>query len=146
MEKRKIYLGADHAGYKLKEELRFMLEKDGYIVSDVSPEYIPGDDYPKYAKQVANAVKKDNKALGLLVCGTGHGMEMTADRFKGIRAFVARSERDALLARQHNHANIIVLGGRITKTAQAKKIVRSWLKARPSTSARHIRRVKQIDS
>lgn len=122
-----------------------MLEEDGYDVKDFSLEYIPGDDYPQYAKEVAKAVQKKKGSLGLLVCGTGHGMEIAADRFKGVRAFVARSERDAILARQHNHANVLVLGGWITKGAKAKKIVRSWLKARPSTAARHIRRVKQID-
>lgn len=145
MAKKKIYIGADHAGFRLKEELRVMLERDGYDLKDFSVEYVPGDDYPKYAKQVAKAVQKDKQALGVLVCGTGHGMEMAADRFKRVRAFVARSERDAKLARQHNHANVIVLGGWVTKVAQAKKIVRAWLKARPSKAARHVRRVKQID-
>lgn len=146
MPKQKIHIGADHAGFRLKEELRVMLEEQGYQLHDVSPEYKPGDDYPAYAKAVARAVKKDKNALGVLVCGTGHGMEMAADRFKGVRAFVARTERDASLARQHNHANVIVLGGWITKPAAAKKILRSFLRAKPSKAARHVRRVKQLDS
>jgi ribose 5-phosphate isomerase B len=145
-QKEMIYLGADHAGFKLKEELRRLLEKEGYPIMDVSPKYVEGDDYPLYAKQVAARVQKDKNGLGLLVCGTGHGMEMAADRFKKVRAFVAHTAKDAKLAREHNHANVIVFGGWITKRDEAKKILRAWLKAKPSRAARHVRRVKQLDT
>lgn len=144
--KQQIFIGADHAGFPLKETLRLMLEKDGYDVEDISPVYTPHDDYPLSAKRVAKALQKKNGALGLLVCGTGHGMEMAANRFKGIRAFVARAEQDAILARQHNHANVIVFGGWVTKPALAKKMLCAWLKAKPSHAMRHLRRIKQLDT
>lgn len=141
-----FYLGADHAGFALKQELLDMLRHDGRAVKDLSPTYRAGDDYPQAAKRVAKEVRKDPRSLGVLVCGTGHGMEMAANRFKGIRAFVARTEEDAKLAREHNHANVIVFGGWVTKPAVAKKILRVWMKAKPSSAARHKRRVRELDT
>lgn len=140
-----LIFGADHAGYTLKEELIEACVELGYNGSDLSPELKKGDDYPAIAFQVAKAVAKQKDALGILICGTGNGMEITANRIKGIRAFVARSIDDAKLAREHNHANVIVFGGEVTKPALAKKILRAWLATKPSREARHVRRVKQID-
>ena len=95
MTKTNIYLGADHAGFKLNETLRKELEKQGVSVKDFSPTLVPADDYPIYARKVARAVQKDRESVGVLVCGTGHGMEMAADRFKRVRAFVARTDRSS---------------------------------------------------
>jgi len=138
-----LYLGADHAGFKLKEALKASL-KTGPV--DLSPAFVEGDDYPLAAKKVALAIQTDKDSLGILVCGTGHGMDIAANRFKGVRAIVARTEKDAKLAREHNHANVIVLGGWITKTPLAKKIIATFLKTKPSKEARHVRRVKQLDA
>ncbi|OIN90282.1 hypothetical protein AUJ42_03305 [Candidatus Collierbacteria bacterium CG1_02_44_10] len=141
-----FFLGADHVGFALKQQLLEALTQDGYHVKDFSPSYKEGDDYPKSAKRVAKALQKDPQALGVLVCGTGHGMEMAANRFKHIRAFVARTEEDAKLAREHNHANVIVFGGWVTKSPAAKKILHTWIKAKPSSAARHKRRIHALDT
>jgi ribose 5-phosphate isomerase B len=134
-----IYLGADHAGFALKEAIK------SQSMMDLSPVKIEGDDYPLAAKKVALAVLQDTNALGILFCGTGHGMDIAANRHHGIRAIVARTEKDAKLAREHNHVNILVLGGWVTKPALAKKIIATFLKTKPSKEKRHVRRVKQLD-
>ena len=142
-----LYLGADHAGFTLKEILKSRLTKQkSNVVVDVSPDLIEGDDYPLTAQKVASAIRHDPDAIGILVCGTGHGMDVAANRFRGVRAIVARTENDAKLAREHNHANVLVLGGRVTKPALAKKIVTVFLKTKPSKAERHARRVKQLDA
>lgn len=141
-----IYLGADHAGFALKETIKATLNKASVRVFDLSPALIKEDDYPLAAKKVALAVIDEPNALGILLCGTGHGMDIAANRFGGIRAIVARTTQDAQLAREHNHANILVMGGRITKPTAAKKIVATFLKTKPSKEKRHARRVKQLDT
>lgn len=141
-----LIFGADHAGYDLKEQLIEASMQLGYNGSDITPEPKAGDDYPPIALQVAQEVLADKNALGVLVCGTGNGMEIAANRAKGIRAFVARSVEDAELAREHNHANVIIFGGRVTKPALAIKILKAWLEAKPSRESRHLRRVKQLDN
>ncbi|MCE9586644.1 RpiB/LacA/LacB family sugar-phosphate isomerase [Candidatus Uhrbacteria bacterium] len=141
-----IYLGADHAGFKLKESLREALAKAKLVVCDLSPRLVKDDDYPLAAKKVALAILHEEGSLGVLVCGTGHGMDIAANRYKGVRAIVARSEQDAKLSREHNHANVLVLGGWVTKPALAKKIVMKFLKTKPSKVERHVRRVKQLDT
>lgn len=142
-----IYLGADHAGFTLKEMVKAQsVKRKAQSMIDLSPTMIEGDDYPLEARKVAMAVRNDPRALGILVCGTGHGMEIAANRISGVRAIVARTEQDAKLGREHNHANVLVLGGWITKPAMAKKIVDAFLKARPSKEKRHVRRVKQLDA
>ena len=139
--KSNLYLGADHAGFELKEKLKVSFK----TAMDLCPVKKEGDDYPLAAKRVALAVLADTNALGILICGTGHGMDIAANRLKGVRAIVARTPADAKLAREHNHANILVLGGWITKPAAAKKIVDTFLKTKPSKLERHVRRVKQLD-
>ncbi len=144
--KQTLYLGSDHAGFKLKEALKGQIDGKRYSVHDLSPRFEEGDDYPLPARKVSQAVLADDGAMGLLVCGTGHGMEIAANRFKGIRAVVLRDAKDAKLSREHNHANIMVLGGWITKPALAKKIVQMFLKTKPSNHPRHLRRIKQLDA
>lgn len=141
-----LYLGSDHAGFKLKEALKDAIDAKRYTIHDLSPRFEDGDDYPLPARKVSQAVLDDANGVGLLVCGTGHGMEIAANRFKGIRAVVLRDAKDAKLSREHNHANVMVLGGWVTKPAAAKKIVQQFLKTKPSTSARHLRRIKQLDA
>ncbi len=141
-----LYLGADHAGFALKEAVKADLWKRGYDPIDVSPTFVEGDDYPLAARKVAMAIQKDPSAFGILACGSGHGMDVAANRFRGVRAIVARTEKDAKLSREHNHANVLVLGGRETKLVLAKKIVTSFLKTKPSKAARHVRRVQQLDA
>jgi ribose 5-phosphate isomerase B len=144
-EKKRFILGADHAGFALKEALRRYLQEQKIRVEDASPIYKEDDDYPAVAKRVAKAVSRDLQAQGLLVCGSGFGMSMAANRIKGARAATARSSSEARLAREDTHANILALGSRVTPTAIAKKILDAWLAATPSKAERHLRRIKQLD-
>lgn len=140
-----IVLGADHAGFELKETLKKTLTKGGWEVEDLAPAFQEGDDYPLVAKQVAKRIIGDSTALGILVCGTGLGMDIAANRYKGVRATVVRTVEEAALSREHNHANVLILGGRVTGGAKAKAIVETWLKTPYSRAARHLRRVHLLD-
>ncbi len=144
--KQTIYLGADHAGFALKEILKKSLKKSVLRPVDLSPVLEHGDDYPPVARRAVLLMRKNPGSLGLLICGTGHGMEIAANRARGIRAIVARTEADAVLGREHNHANVLVLGGWVTKPAHAKKILARFLAAEPSKAGRHLRRVRQLDT
>ncbi len=144
-----IILGADHAGFELKEVLKKFLIEKGWDINDVSPNLIEGDDYPLIAKKVAQLVTSRSAqadgTLALLVCGSGMGMDIAANRVKGARAIVARNEEEARSSRRDDFANILVLGGRITNAARAKRILQAWLKTPPSKAIRHIRRVQELD-
>ncbi len=143
-KKRLLFLAADHAGFALKEALKQSLP-NSVEVHDLSPKLIEGDDYPAVAKLAAKAVLK-YKAEALLVCGTGLGMDIAANRLKGIRAVVVRTPKEAKLSREHNHANILILGGRLTKKKEAEAITKAWLRTPFSTESRHVRRIKQLDT
>ncbi len=139
-----ILLGADHAGFALKERVKKVLLEQNYQVYDLTPDFKDGDDYPPIAHALAKTVVESG-VEGVLVCGTGLGMDIAANRHHGVRATVVRSVNDAKLSREHNHANILILGGRITKPAEAEKILAVWLKTKPSREVRHLRRIKQLD-
>lgn len=143
-KKTTLYLAADHAGFELKEKIKAKFSEKHQIL-DLSPTFKEGDDYPLHAKRVALALQSDPTAIGILVCGTGHGMDIAANRYKGIRAVVARTIKDVELAREHNHANIVVLGGWITKPSAAYAMTQAFLSTKPSTAARHKRRVAELD-
>ena len=143
-QKPSLYLAADHAGHALKEKIKAKLSAKRQVL-DLSPDLDKDDDYPLHAKKVALALQNDPKALGILFCGSGHGMDIAANRFKGIRAIVARTTKDAALAREHNHANVLVLGGWGTKPALAQSIIETFLTTKPSPAARHKRRVAELD-
>ena len=144
-----ILLGADHAGYKLKEHLKTVLERRGYPVKDLTPKLKAGDDYPivakKLAKLIATSHKRQAPHFGVLVCGSGLGMDIAANRTKGVRAVVVRDVKEAKLSREHNQANVLVLGAWMTKPALAERLLDTWLKTKPSDAARHLRRIKQLD-
>lgn len=146
----KLYLGADHAGFDLKERLKRHLERRGFPIADLSPKRVAKDNYPKVAKQVAKRIAQSSKlqapSFGVLVCGTGLGMDIAANRTKKVRAVAVRSVKEAELSREHNHANVLVLGSWVMKPAEAERILDAWLKAKPSTATRHMRRVKQLDT
>lgn len=141
-----LLIGADHAGFNLKEILKKELIKKGFSIDDLSPELVPGDDYPPIAHAAIRKLQATSYQLpAILICGSGYGMDIVANRFKGIRAIVARTVEDAILSRQDDHSNILILGGRVTKPVRAKKIVDAWLKTKPSVAERHLRRIKEID-
>ena len=139
----KIALASDHAGYAQKERLKPLLEELGLEVEDFGTVSEESVDYPDYARKVALAVARGEAEQGVLVCGSGTGMAITANKVQGVRAAVAWSEETARLARQHNDANVLALGARTTPTAEIPKIVRAWF-AQKFDGGRHAARVEKI--
>jgi len=141
-----IYLGSDHAGFKLKQTIKEYLIKSGFAIKDLGNHNLsPLDDYPDYAEKVAEAVQKNLKSnKGILICGSGQGVCMTANKFKGIRAALGYSVAAAKQSRAHGDSNILCLSGLELSQDQAKKIINAWLKEKFSGEARHKRRLKKI--
>ena len=140
-----VYIGADHAGFQLKERIKLMLTREGFVVHDLgNTQYEQTDDYPDYAKLVAEKTAKGRLARGILVCGSGVGMCMAANKVKGARAVWADSEKLAQAAVEQNHANVLCMGQGFIEMKQAEKVVRAFLETTPSTEARHKRRVKKL--
>lgn len=140
----KLILGADHAGFELKEKVRKSLVALKYKIQDLSPEFTADDDYPEIGKRVARMVAKDPQARGILICGSGIGIAISANRVKGARAFDAHTADEASLAREHNNANIITLSGWSMDTRYALKLISAFLSTPFSKAERHKRRVKQL--
>ena len=141
-----IFVGADHAGYALKQKLVAELRRLGYEPVDVGPKTLdPQDDFPDYAKPVAEAVSAGKAVRGVLTCGTGLGMSYTANRFPKVRAAVAWSAEVAALARKHNDANILVLPARFVSEQEGLDILHTWLDT-AFEGGRHLRRVAKIDA
>lgn len=141
--KPRIAVGADHAGYHVKEAVKKFLESSGYQVDDMGTWSEESVDYPDYAKKVAERVVEGKDDFGFLACGTGIGMSIAANKIEGIRAAVAHDVMTARLARQHNNANVLALGGRVVTDAQAIEIVKDFL-ATDFRVGRHQRRVDKI--
>ena len=140
-----IYVGADHAGFALKQKLVRELRRLGYDPVDVGPTKLdPNDDYPDFAKPVAEAVSEGKAARGILTCGTGLGMSFAANRFPHVRAAVVWSPEVAELSRKHNDANILVLPSRFVSEDEGLAILKKWLET-PFEGGRHLRRVEKID-
>lgn len=145
MAKKNIYIGADHGGFSLKEGLKKYLMKKKCQVKDLGCFSDDSVDYPDVAKAVCHKVQKDKKGVGILMCGTGIGMMMTANKMKGIRATVATQEIMARLARKHNNANVLCLGGRTTGPKLAKDLVDVFLKTEFEGEERHKRRLLKME-
>jgi ribose 5-phosphate isomerase B len=142
ISKTKIILAADHAGFALKEKLKKYLQDSNILFDDLSPKLVDGDDYPDAAFIAAKKVAR-TKSVGVLVCGSGAGMCMAANKVKGIRAAVAYDEKTARIIRQDNDTNILCLGGRTTDEKTAIIILKTWLTTR-FLEGRHARRVEKI--
>jgi len=141
----KIYVGADHAGFELKQKLVADLKKLGYEPVDVGPKTLdPTDDYPDYAKPVAEAVSRGVVHRGVLTCGTGLGMAYAANRYPKVRAAVVWSPEIAELAKTHNDANVLVLPSRFVNEEEGLEILHRWL-AGKFEGGRHQRRVEKIE-
>ena len=141
-----MYVGADHAGFDLKQKLVAELEKLGYEPIDVGPKQLdPSDDYPDYAKPVAEAVSTGKAPLGVLTCGTGLGMAYAANRYPHVRAAVAWSPEVAELAKSHNDANVLVLPSRFVSEEEGMEILHTWLTTK-FQGGRHQRRVEKIET
>jgi ribose 5-phosphate isomerase B len=140
-----IVIGSDHAGWELKEEIKKYLIEMGYAVKDLSePRLNPDDDYPVSAKKVATAVASGDFERGITVCGTGIGASIAANRINGSRAALCFTPEMARMSRRHNDANVLVLGGRITRPREAFMILDAWLSAK-FEGGRHERRVRLLD-
>lgn len=138
-----IYVGADHAGYELKEQLKVSLEGRDLEVVDVGTDGPDSVDYPDFAIPVAEAVSCGRAPYGLLICGTGVGMSMTANKFPGVRAALCGDTYTARMSREHNDANILVLAARVVDYTMAPRILETWLDT-PFGGERHARRVGKV--
>ncbi|PYP73790.1 MAG: ribose-5-phosphate isomerase [Gemmatimonadetes bacterium] len=142
----RIYVGADHAGFALKEKLVDELKRLGYEPVDVGPKTLdPADDFPDYARPVAEAVSTGVVRRGVLTCGTGLGMGYVANRYPHVRAAVVWSPEIAELSRKHNDANVLVLPSRFLSEQEGLDILHTWLDTR-FEGGRHQRRVEKIDT
>ena len=141
--KLRIALGADHAGFQIKESIRKYLEASGYTVNDIGTFSEEAVDYPDVAVLAARRVAEGQDDLGILVCGTGSGMTIAANKVPGIRAAPAHNAATARLAREHNDANVLAMGGRFLTSEQAVEMVREFLAAE-FAGGRHERRVNKI--
>lgn len=140
----RIAVGADHAGVHLKDELVAWLNDRGYHVKDVGTNGTDSVDYPDFAHEVANAVAAGEARLGLLVCGTGVGMSMSANRHAKVRAVVCSDTFTARMAREHNDANVLCIGARVVGAGLAQDLLEAFLAAE-FEGGRHERRVGKIE-
>ena len=136
-------MGADHGGYEMKQELTLQLRDLGLGVLDLGTDSADSVDYPDFAELVVKAIEGGGANRGVLVCGSGIGMSIAANRHKGIRAALCSDEVSAGLARQHNDANILVLGGRLIETSVAKQCVKKFISTK-FEGGRHEQRVKKL--
>ena len=140
---KKIFISSDHAGYNLKEQIKkkfskkFLFQDMGTNNSNTSV------NYPDYAHKLSKKVSNNSKNIGILVCGSGTGMAISANKIKTIRAAVCYNSRSTRLSRQHNNANIIALGSRLTKKKLSLKLVEIFLKTK-FEGGRHLKRIKKI--
>lgn len=139
-----ISIGADHGGFELKRELVGFIKSLGHSVIDNGTNSPDSVDYPDYAKLVAHDILEKRADFGVLICGSGIGISIAANRFKGIRAALVTRKEYATLSRQHNNANIIVFGGRFTTIEEAKEYLEIFLLT-PFEGGRHEKRVCKID-
>ncbi len=140
-----ILIGSDHAGFSLKNFLKEVMEQDGLQVVDVGCAADISCDYPDYARLLCERIQSGEAARGVLICGTGLGMSMAANRFRGIRAALCTSEYQARMSRAHNDANVLIIGGRVTGVEMALSILRTWLET-SFEGGRHQRRIDRIES
>ena len=139
----KIAIGSDHAGYEDKEKIKKQLDELGVDYEDVGTNSTESVDYPIYAKKVAESVANGQAERGILVCGSGNGMQIAANKIRGIRAALAWNEETARLAREHNDANVLSVPARMISPQEVSKVVKSFLDAK-FEGGRHARRVDEI--
>ena len=140
---KKICITSDHGGYNLKEAIKDFLINKNISIIDLGPVKNKTVDYPDYAKKIANRIKIKKSDAGILVCGSGIGMAISANKVKSIRAAVCYNLKSTRLSRQHNNANIIALGARLTKKNLSLKLVEIFLNTK-FEGGRHLKRVKKI--
>lgn len=140
-----IYVASDHAGFSLKEKINCLMNNDGYLVHDLGPGRIDSeDDFPDYAKTVCQKVVSSNNSIGILICGTGQGMAIAANKIKGVRATVCWNEKTARQAREHLNSNILCLGASYLNVHETKKIIETFLETSFSEQEKYSRRIEKI--
>ena len=139
-----LYIGADHAGFALKEKIKKYLIKKGILYNDLTPIYNEKDDYPSIAFRVAQQVAREKNTQGILICGTGTGMVIAANKVRKVRAVAAYDSYSARMSREHNNANILCLRGKNFPFAKIRDIVSIWLKTSFRENVRHLRRLQAI--
>ena len=140
---KKICISSDHAGYSLKEYIKTYLIKKEISLIDLGPFETKSVDYPDYAKKIARRLVAKKSDVGILVCGSGTGMAISANKIKGIRAAVCYNSKSTRLSREHNNANIIALGSRLIKKNEVMKLIKIFLSTK-FEGGRHLKRVKKI--
>jgi len=141
MKDKKIFIASDHAGYNLKENIKKELVKKNKKIMDLGPKNSNSVDYPDYAHLLSKRIGKNN--IGILICGSGTGMSIVANRHKNVRAALCHSTKSTILSRKHNNANVITLGARLTTKNVALKYIDKFIKT-DFEGGRHSRRVKKI--
>ncbi|WP_028842391.1 ribose 5-phosphate isomerase B [Thermodesulfovibrio yellowstonii] len=140
----KIAIGSDHAGFELKELISQIVEDTGHEIIDMGTGSSCSVDYPDYAEAVAQAVSDGKAERGILICGTGIGMSIVANKFKNVRAALCNDLFTAKMSRLHNDANILCMGARVIGKGLAIEIVKTWLST-PFEAERHLKRVEKIN-
>ena len=140
---KKVCIASDHGGYILKEAIKDLLLKKNISIIDLGPFEKKTVDYPDYAKKIAKRIKAKKSDVGILVCGSGTGMAISANKTKNIRAAVCYNTKSTILSREHNNANIIALGARLTNKKLSLKLVEIFLKTK-FEGGRHLKRIKKI--
>ena len=140
---KKVFLASDHAGFKLKEEIKKLLVDKKKNVFDLGTNNTNSVDYPDFAHLLSKKIKNNKNKIGILICGSGIGMDITANKHKNIRAALCYDVKSTKLSRQHNNANVMALGARLTKKNVALKCVSIFIKTK-FKGGRHLRRVKKI--
>ena len=140
---KKVCIASDHAGFNLKELIKDHLINKHVSIFDLGPYENKSVDYPDYAKKIARRVAGKRSDVGILVCGSGTGMAISANKTKGIRAAVCYNSKSTRLSREHNNANIIALGSRLIKKNEAMKLIKIFLNTK-FQGGRHLKRVKKI--
>lgn len=143
---KRVVVGADHPGFETKEKIKKLIQDMGMICEDVGTDSEKSVDYPLFAFRTAEKILENNETLGILICGTGIGMAISANKVAGIRAAVCHSELTAKMAREHNGANIMALGARIIDWETIQSMVRAFLLTPISQDERHARRRALIDN
>jgi ribose 5-phosphate isomerase B len=140
----RLIIGSDHAGFAMKEHVKSLLAQKGIGYDDMGAYNEERSDYPYFAAKVARAVSKGDYLRGILLCGSGIGASITANRFRKVRAALCITEEMSRLSRVHNNANVLVLGGRITSREEVGKILQTWLTT-DFEGGRHEKRIQMID-
>jgi ribose 5-phosphate isomerase B len=139
-----IALACDHGGYPLKLDIMEYISRLGYTVIDLSPEFTPGDDYPDFAEKIGNSIINKDAERGILICGSGVGASIAANKMKGIYAAVCHDTYSAHQGVEHDRMNVLCLGARVIGPELAKELVEAFLNSQFSNEERHVRRVNKV--